>query len=1009
METQKSRNEVVEETTTLSQYLHAQFETLIDHKVPIEKKIEFTSAMNDFLLRGSTDTKDDHSEEYRNPTDMFSPLVTDTHISILPPTLENRPKINPKDAVDVMSGIRLPPIEWQVHLRKGYSILLWVRLHTPTKPRVKPSGSETKSPSSYLTEEAQILYRFATSSSTTAHGIQATIYKNNDYIPSDVDDSKMNESLLPCILRFDTLFPQSPQKTIEKQNYSNNVYTNSFTLPVLIPRGRWTLLGIQHSFPYLKKPTLSVNIDGIEVGKGELSYPSIGGEVGGDGIMNDNMIMCNIPSDDNRIFYSRGGSSLLDVEKLDIAGFGLYKESIPSLIQGIVCENGPCYAADGVIPVVPPVVQNRDAIILSGDVQSQTLEKKKGGNTSGPFGLGANHRPNSTLNGRSIGTPLTVGVMLSSDGHYQGEILLQKLLSKLVLGFNTSKSFQASHDRVIIPVSFGCSVGNTADIPKVGITQPKDPFCDTSNRKDSAQGWGYPSSHNNGQDEQFARCIGSISIFSAAMQYIKQERLVNKQIINVSAPKFHAQTSVDGGTKENICPNFLNTYTSVNSFAYIFQAFRLALPPPGYPHNLQMEQYRNSFDFLYTLVVYKDGEMAAQLIQLISSNMLLGGRMREEIIQAGHIHTLSVLLRKVLLRAIRLGMYDSKVMNSSQSGRLWQRLGSRETPYDDLNDSTSTTYSTPSKIPMRVIESCCSVISAACGPVQIDSKRWKRHELSFHIRRASDISLTSLFGFAFDFDLFGGDPKAFAAMLHEVVCRYCSAGIHYLKSNEMTEKFDSGYGRLLRSEVSVEYLLDLIRVRFGEKLILSSSHEQSARDAYQSIAASLSRVLYTMLKYSLSLSKSPFLGEADVAACSRALSDCPLGSVGCHIILTCLRDILIYCELFPNNFNSVILSRDSKIVQNEAISRLKKVKSEIASKVARYLMKSRFHDVVGPVLLSRTVFDSRAEFNARIPACIYQKQLDTSAEFPGKTENTSSFYQWQSHWRLLLHIFTVGN
>lgn len=988
------------EETTLSQYLHAQFETLLDHQVPIDKKIEFTSAMNDFLLRGTTDTTDENSEEYRNPTDMFSPLITDTHISILPSTPANRPKINPKDAVDIMSGIRLPPIEWQMHLRKGYSILLWVRLHTPTKPRVKPSKSE-KDASSSLTEESQILYRFATSSSTIAHGIQATMYKNNDFIPSSDDDSKTVESHLPCILRFQTLFPPSPQNTIEKTNHSNNTYTNSLTLPVLIPRGRWTLIGVQHSFPYLKKPTLSVNIDGIEVGKGELSYPTIGGEIGGDGMMNDNSIMCNIPSDDKRIFHSRGGSSLLDVEKIDVAGFGLYKESIPSLIQGIICENGPCYAADGVIPVVPPVAQNRDAIILSGDVH---LHDKKVTNV-GPFGIGANQRPSQSSNVRSIGTPLTTGVMLSSDGHYQGEILLQKLLSKLVLGFNASKSFQASHDRVVIPVTFGSSVGNTADIPKVGIAQPKDPYADSPNRKDDTQKWGKTKTHDHSHDEQYARCIGTVSIFSTSMQYIKQEKLVKNQLVILSIPKFHIQTSVDGGTNENICPNFLSTYTNVNTFAYIFQAFRLALPPPGYPHNLQMEYYRNSFDHLYTLVVYKNGALAAQLIQLMASNILLGGRMREEIIQAGYIHVLAVLLRKVLLRAIRLGMYDSKVMNSSHSGRLWQRLGSREAPYDDLKDSNSTQHSAPSHIPLYIINSCCAIISATCGPVQNDSKRWKRHELSFHIRRASDLSLTSIFGFALDFDLFGGDPNACAAILLEVVNRYCSAGVHLLKSNEMTEKFDSGYGRLLRSEVSVEYLLDLIRLRFGEIIMLSSSHDKSVRDAYQSIAVSLSRILYTVLKYSLSSSKSPLLGEVDIRACVHALSDCPLGSVGFHIIITSIRDILTYCELFPNNFNSMILSNVPKIVQNEAAFRLKKVKSEIASKLARHLIKSQFHGVICPVLLSRTVSDSRADSNDQISPS-KQNLEHISTELSGKTEVIVSIYHWQHHWRLLLHIFT---
>ena len=79
---------------------------------------------------------------------------------------------------------------------------------------------------------------------------------------------------------------------------------------------------------------------------------------------------------------------------------------------------------------------------------------------------------NDATEGRGIGCiPLCTGVQLTEDVSHKGDLFLQQLLSKLVLGLNGSGAFK-SGDRIGIAVSSSCKIGLTADLKIVGIVQP---------------------------------------------------------------------------------------------------------------------------------------------------------------------------------------------------------------------------------------------------------------------------------------------------------------------------------------------------------------------------------------------------------------------------------------------------------------------------------------------------------------------------------------------------------
>jgi hypothetical protein len=201
-------------------------------------------------------------------------------------------------------------------------------------------------------------------------------------------------------------------------------------------------------------------------------------------------------------------------------------------------------------------------------------------------------------------------------------------------------------------------------------------------------------------------------------------------------------------------------------------------------------------------------------------------------------------------------------------------------------------------------------------------------------------------------------------------------------------------------------------MRFSEEIILSQRSNSEICDAKQSVATSLSRLLYMLLKYSLSSQKSIPQGEHDVISAVNALSDCQLGSVGSHAILTAINDVLVFCETFPLNqaesaalpetdvqaISAVLYSHhysNSKQKSRDACFKLKAMKTDIIGRLARNLIIGQFHNVLAPLLLSRTIFTGNAE--------------STSNSKNDVLDGNHSRYHWQSHWRLVLRLFTVSS
>jgi hypothetical protein len=188
--------------------------------------------------------------------------------------------------------------------------------------------------------------------------------------------------------------------------------------------------------------------------------------------------------------------------------------------------------------------------------------------------------------------------------------------------------------------------------------------------------------------------------------------------------------------------------------------------------------------------------------------------------------------------------------------------------------------------------------------------------------------MAAVFGMALDLDLWGQNPVGAERVIGTVASLYRSEG------------------DLLRVQIPVQSFLDALRVRFDK---LSPELEP--------LADHFATLLQAMLTSSLSNRRQIAPGEHDVIACLGALSDCALGTVGAHVVLTAL-----------NNLHQNV---------------------ELAQRLARNLTMGQYHDVVAPMLLSRTVFSGeRMMMGSGVP--------------------DEPFYLWQYHWRLALALFAVS-
>jgi hypothetical protein len=107
--------------------------------------------------------------------------------------------------------------------------------------------------------------------------------------------------------------------------------------------------------------------------------------------------------------------------------------------------------------------------------------------------------------------------------------------------------------------------------------------------------------------------------------------------------------------------------------------------------------------------------------------------------------------------------------------------------------------------------------------------------------------------------------------------------------------------------------------------------------------------------------------------------------VGAAVLLLALRDVLIWTNILPSPPN-----HDTTIDEDEEHAEgMHRLKLQVINRLARNMLMSQFHDVVGPMILSRTVFSGITKYTQQIQ------------------ENLPLELQWTYHWRIALFVFTV--
>jgi len=538
----------------------------------------------------------------------------------------------------------------------------------------------------------------------------------------------------------------------------------------------------------------------------------------------------------------------------------------------------------------------------------------------------ANFNKGSSIEaGPKVGIPLVV--------HPQA-MNIQKMASTMILGMaavharvlgSASSAENEPQQRIVCPLY--SLIGETEKAPRVGLMQPGSPIRFTE------------------ETEPVVYLTGSIEHHHSLRIYCSENDL---------------------DTITPVTPNWTIAWHAQQLISFCVLPFFLALSPPGQIFGRQQALSSLSIRTLFALF-RNDGQWAAQLIDLLAMCVDRGGaRCQEELLQTGAIHVLASSLRLALLRASKAKFFSNPAADVAELERRLDKI--EGTSVASANQSASSS-STPRHIPRSIVHACAKFVDVCCGP---PAKFIQDLEPSQRVRRTSDMALTALFGFALDNDLWGGDPRAGAEILECVADRY------------------GGYcltlGYILRSQVSVQYFMDCVRLM---KYDMASESQSSS---LLKIGHELSRIMTAMLLASLSNRRSISQGEHDVASCVSALSDCPLGSLGAHVVLNSIVAIMVWCEIMPLEASEEMWRLGDYLMDDKGNQ---DQKMSVASRLGRNLLVSQFHDVVAPMILSRTVFSSES----------------TSQQPPGKQPHSSSEtggtrLTWEGQWRLSLFIFS---
>eukprot|EP00980_Cylindrotheca_fusiformis_P016230 scaffold4825_cov132-Cylindrotheca_fusiformis.AAC.7 len=528
----------------------------------------------------------------------------------------------------------------------------------------------------------------------------------------------------------------------------------------------------------------------------------------------------------------------------------------------------------------------------------------------------ANWTKGSSLEGPNVGIPLVVhGQALTVQQLSASCVLWGSAIDARILGRQTSNRVQ----RIVLGMPL--KRGTTHSAPRVGLIQPTAP---------NPQGPRSMIEMGDNDDPVSLTILGACTIHHNLSEYL----LKSPDTTNVDTQMFN-------------CTKYFSLLLEGQALdCQLILPFFLALPPPGTAMELQLTLLTNSLRHLFDLYT-NQAEFAAKLIEVLTSAIRAGGgRWEEQLLQNGSLHVLGCALRQSLVRAEYLNVdqfqtYSDFVKAHAQGTKMKTIMSSMPV--------------SPTKIPLAVAREMAKLIDACCGP---RSNFLEDLDPSFQIKRTSDLALTALFGIGLDWELWGRDLEAASIVLEAVAARYGGSCV------------TAGY--ILRSQISVQFFLDTLKHPLQNKRA-NITVDDKDKAALERIGNACADLLQAMLLSSLSNMRSISQGEHDIIACMGALSDCPLGSVGAHVIFTALMGLLQWCEIVPGAENAP----RSKTVDDDH-------KCQMANRLGRNLMIGQFHEVVAPMLLSRTVFCGERTMS------LEQSNLPLS---------------WELHWRLGLVTF----
>lgn len=910
---------------TLSSHLYDQFTAFTNGNVSIETKLETASNLENFL----------------GDDDVYITFCGESHQAHLP-------------ALTNWNGTS--------GLRKGYTLLMWIRprisfpdevdnphdddeFANDSERKIREASEETKD------EGQRVLYRFSTSTEDSAGSGICVVCSQWKAVPFEEDKSivirkdfavEKDESSSEQRLR------EPPRRQLETmltaytlprykphQLQSGGAASRTFYVqqPLILIENEWQLLGFSHSHPYLKTGVWSVSVNGRLLGSDDLPYPALP-----ENHHVNSMEYCSLFNN-----VTSGGAILTktpsEVEKPDSAktasqlqaqsNHNLHPSSNSSRfhqnVDLLVDVSSIALYADKTIPLA--------CLAVAADA-GHALALQKNGRILPTLPPVANWTKGASLEGPKVGIPLAV---------HSSALNLQQLSSAPNLVFCCSAvSAKVLGSPEMHSTRLVCSMqlqpGSTANTPRVGLIQPAAPLR-------------IPE-----EDLPCLYVVGNVRLYHAVSQFLlNSPEDVGEQI----------SAAIEQTTK-----NLSVAFIEQEIFSSLIQPFFLALCPPGKIYNRHKSIYLASLKHLHNLYS-RNGKYGAALIRLFTIGIKCGGgRVHEEILQSGLLHVLASSIRLSLLRASRLKLFqDPPSYSAADFVRRVQKVFPDETNVAPPQHGSGTC---PPFIPSLITEAFCSLLDACCGPAQSFLENLSPHH---QIRRTSDLALTAIFGVALDMDLWSGDVKAASKIFECIAQRYGGLCV------------TSGY--IMRSQISVQHLLDVIRLHFGDTVY---SEDEAAASELEMAAMSISKLLQSMLLSSLSNMRSITQGENDIAACMTAICERPLGTVGSHVVLSAIVGVLVWCDVLPIEATSSLQDSVSYQGVND------QDKMQVASRLGRNILVAQFHDVIAPMLLSRTVFSGDRIF--------VQLKNSSSQQIPIAGKTSEEAISWQTHWRLSLLLFS---